>query len=85
MVEHIGKEAFQTSGLKSAAFPKSPREVSTHAFSNCEQLRSVVLPDGVTKVRSDRFMESRIESMMCLQVFGSLRRWRSSAASVFAK
>ena len=72
MVEHIGKEAFQTSGLKSAAFSKSFREVGERAFSHCEQLWSVVFLEGVTEVRSDRFIKSRIESV-------------TVSASVFAK
>ena len=63
MVEHIGKKAFHVSGLKFSVSPKSFREVGARAFSYYEQLRSVVLPEGVTKAMSDWFVESIIESM----------------------
>lgn len=54
---NIGSNAFEKSSLKSIHFPKFMENIWAYAFSGCQNLESVVLPEGITYLEDGTFYE----------------------------
>lgn len=54
-VKRIGMSAFSSSGLESITIPKNVKEIEEHAFFDCQELKSVEISNGVTKIGDAAF------------------------------
>ena len=54
-VTRIGKEAFQSSNIKSIVIPSSVETIEDGAFSYCLSLTSVVIPESITSIGDNIF------------------------------
>ena len=63
---NIGSSAFEKSSLKSIHFPKFMENIGAYAFSGCQNLESVVLPEGITYLEDGTFYECINLSSMTL-------------------
>lgn len=61
--ESIPTSAFVSSSIKSIKFPNTLKSIGSYAFSGCENLGAVVLPDSVTSLGDQAFFNSSITSV----------------------
>lgn len=54
-LEHIGAYAFQSCALTQAVLPATVTAIDIGAFSSCEKLNTVSVPDGVTELPDEAF------------------------------
>ena len=52
----IGADAFRNCAFKSVDFPESLEIIEDHAFYECEEIKSLILPDSVKKVGNGCFL-----------------------------
>ena len=62
----IGFGAFSDSGLTSVRIPGSVSRVSSNAFSNCDDLETVVLEEGILTVEKGAFLHCPKLSQVCI-------------------
>lgn len=62
-VTGIGNKAFYTYKLDSIILPRTLRYIKLHAFENCNNLKSIVIPEGMEKIDDRAFRYSSITSL----------------------
>ena len=57
-VRSIGDEAFCLTQIENVVLPNSLEKLGKGVFAGCENLKSVFIPDGITRLPKDLFKES---------------------------
>ena len=55
-VTHIGYEAFKNSEITSISLPEGLIEIGVRAFSECQDLKQIVIPLSVVNIESEAFI-----------------------------
>ncbi|HCJ01844.1 MAG TPA: hypothetical protein DHV31_03010, partial [Clostridiales bacterium] len=56
ILQSIGSEAFQTSGITTISFPNTLTSLPSNAFSYCSNLTSITIPKTMTYIQGTAFM-----------------------------
>ena len=58
-VSKIGDEAFEGDAFQGVIIPDGCASIGSRAFANCENLRYVYIPESVTEIEDDAFLDSK--------------------------
>jgi len=57
LLEKIGNAAFQNCGLKTVSIPKSVYWIGKSAFSGCNEINNIIIPDNIDKIPESTFAD----------------------------